>query len=192
MADGPSAAAIRPVEGPLAQNAGAEVAVSAHENEPLTPILVPPPPELLPPRRRSRRGGVIIAAAATALVCIALYVLVTHDGNLIRHSLSTLTSAATSPSDASLANASTSNAPTATVPMAIGSPDKATTGALAMGTAGGTATDATEKSPPQQVQSQFLSPEEIRYAKARQDQLPADATRFWPHRHRRRAHRCWT
>jgi hypothetical protein len=177
VADGPSAAAIRPVQGPLAQDTGGEVAVSAHKSERPTPILVPPP-DLLAPRRRSRRGRVIIAAAATVLVCIALYVLVTHDGNLIRQSLSTLTSAATSPSDASLANASTSNAPRATVPMAIGSPDKTTTGALTMGTAGGTATGATEKSPPQQVQSQFLSPEEIRYAKARQDQLPADATRI--------------
>ena len=46
-----------------------------------------------------------------------------------------------------------------------------------MGTAGGTAADATEKSPPQ-GQSQFLSPEEVRYAKARQDQLTADATRI--------------
>ena len=175
VADGPSAAAILPVQRPPAQDAGGEVAVPAHESERSTPILVPPPPGLLAPRRGSRSGGVIIAAAATTLVGIALYVLVTHDGNLIRHSPSTLTSAATSPSAASLANASTSNAPRATVPMAIGSPDKATTDALGMGTAGGTAADATEKSPPQ-GQGQFLLPDEVRYAKARKDQLKAHAT----------------
>jgi hypothetical protein len=174
VADGTSAAAILPVQRPPAQDAGGEVAVPAHESERSTPILVPPP-GLLAPRRRSRRGGVIIAAAATTLVGIALYVLVTHDGNLIRHSLSTLTSAATSSSDASLANASTSNAPRATVPMAIGSPDKATTGALAMGTADDTAADATERSPPQGP-GQFLLPDEVRYAKARTDQQKAHAT----------------
>jgi Putative peptidoglycan binding domain len=174
VADGPSAASILPVQRPPAQDAGGEVAVPAHESERSTPILVPPP-GLLAPRRRSRRGGVIIAAAATTLVGIALYVLVTHDGNLIRHSLSTPTSAATSPSDASLANASRSNAPRATVPMAIGSPDKATTGALAMGIADDTAADATERSPPQGP-GQFLLPDEVRYAKARTDQRKAHAT----------------
>ena len=175
VADGPSAAAILPVQRPPAQDAGGEVAVPAHESERPTPILVPPPPDLPAPRRRSRRGGVIVAAAATALVGIALYVLVTHDGDLIRHPPSTLTSAATSPSDASLANASTSNAPTATVPMAIGSPTKTTTGPLAMGTAGSTAADATEKSPPQGP-AKFLLPDEVRYAKARKDQVKVYAT----------------
>jgi hypothetical protein len=127
------------------------------------------------PRGRYLRGGVVIAAAATALVSITLYLLVTHDGNLIRYSPSMRTSAATLPSDASLANASRSMASTPNVPMAIGSPDKAAMGAPAMGTAG-TAADAAEKSPPR-GQSQFLSPEEVRYAKARQDQLTADAIR---------------
>ena len=173
-----------PVQRPPAQDAGGELAGPAHESERSTPILVPPPPGLLAPRRRSRRGGVIIAAAATALVGIALYVLVTHDGNLIRHSLSTLTSAATSPSDASLANASTSNAPRATVPMAIGSPDKATTGALAMGTAGGTAADATEKSPPQGPESVPLT----RGSPLCQGEAGSADGRCntWPHGHRRR------
>jgi hypothetical protein len=174
VADGPSAAAILPVQRPPAEDAGGEVAVPAHESEQPTPILVPPPPDLLAPRRRSRRGGVIVAAAA-ALVGIGLYLLVTYDGNLIRHSSSLLTSTVTSPSNASLAKASTSNAATATVPMAIGSPDKATTGALAMGTAGSTAADATEKSPPQGP-GQFLLPDEVRYAKARKDQLKVYAT----------------
>ena len=136
---------------------------------------VSPPSDPLAPRRRSRRGGVIIAAAASALVGIALYLLVTHDGNLIRHSLSTLTSAVTSPIDAFLANAPASKTPTASVPN--GSSSIAATGAPAMRTVGRTAADATEKSPPQ-VQSQFLSSEEARYAKARQDQLTADATRI--------------
>jgi len=134
---------------------------------------VSPPPGLLAPRRRSRRGAFIIAVAAIALVGIALYLLVTHDGNLIRHSLSTLTSAATSPSDVSLVKASTFKVPTASVPMPNGSSYKAAAGAPA----GGTAAHATAKSPPQ-GQSQFLSPEEARYAKARQDQLTADATRI--------------
>jgi hypothetical protein len=174
VADARSAAAIPPVQGPAAQDAGGEVAVPAHESEGPTPILVTPP-DRLAPRRRSRRGGAIIAAAATALVGIALYLFVTHDGNLIR--LSTLTSVATSPSDAALANAFTSKAPTANVPMAIGSPDKTATGAPAMGAAGGTAADATEKSPPQ-GESRFLLPEEVRYAKARRDELAADATRM--------------
>ena len=175
VADGPSAAAILPVQRPPAQDAGGEVAGPAHESERSTPILPPPPPGLLAPRLRSRRGGVIIAAAATTLVLITLYVLATPDGKLIRHSPSMLTSAATSPSDASLANASTSNAPRATVPMAIGSPDKATTGALAVGPADDTAADATERSPPQGP-GQFLLPDEVRHAKARTDQRKAHAT----------------
>jgi hypothetical protein len=124
---------------------------------------------------RRRRARARTAVAATALVGIALYLLVTHDGNLIRQSLSTLTSAATSPSDIALANVSTSSAPTATVPKAIGSSDKVTTGAAALVTAGRTAADATEKSPPQGP-GQFLVPDEVRYAKARKDQLKAQAT----------------
>ena len=44
-----------------------------------------------------------------------------------------------------------------------------------MGTAGGTAADVMEKSPPQGP-SQFLLPDEVRYAKARKDQLKAHAT----------------
>jgi hypothetical protein len=174
VADTRSAAAIPPVPGPAAQDAGGEVAAPIDESEGPTPILVTPP-YLPAPRRRSRRGGAIIAA--TALVGIALYIFVTHDGNLIRHSLSTLTSAATSPSDAALANAFTSKAPTANVPGAISSPDKAATGAPAMGTVGGTAADAPEKSPPQS-ESHFLIPEEVRYAKAGRDELAADATRM--------------
>jgi hypothetical protein len=175
--DGPSAAAISPVQGSPAQDVGEELAGPAQESEPPTPIFVAPPPDPLAPRRRSRRGGVLIAATATALVGIGLYVLVTYDGNLIRHSPSSLTSAPASPSSASLAKASTFKTPTASVPMANGSSDKAATGAPATGTAGGTAAHATAKSPPQS-QSQFLSPEEARYAKARQDQLTADATRI--------------
>jgi Putative peptidoglycan binding domain len=241
VSDGPSAAAIFPVNAPSAQDVGGELAGPAHESERPTPILVTPPtdshfgsepepgeqygkrneeqrsdgeeggrnpmgrqepgsshvaselfgerslpigpherpvsplPDPLAPRRRSRRGGVIIVAAVTALVGIALYLLVTYDGNLIRHSLSTITSAVTSPIDAFLANASTSKTPTASVPN--GSSYKAATGAPAMRTVGRTAADAMEKSPPQ-VQSQFLSPEEARYAKARLDQLMADATRI--------------
>jgi hypothetical protein len=176
VTDARSAAAIPPVQGLAAQDAGGEVVVPAHESEGPTPIPVTPP-DLLAPRRRSRRGGAIIAAAATALAGIALYLFVTHDGNLIRHSLSTITSVATSPSDAALANAFTSKAPTANVPRATSSPGKAATGAPAIGTAGGTAADATEKSPPQ-GESQFLLPEEVRYAKARRDELAVDATRM--------------
>ena len=113
VADGPSAAAISPVQGSPAQDVGEELAGPAQESEPPTPIFVAPPPDPLAPRRRSRRGGVLIAAAATALVGIGLYVLVTYDGNLIRHSPSSLTSAPASPSNASLAKASTFKTPTA-------------------------------------------------------------------------------
>ena len=162
--DGPSAAAISPVQGSPAQDVGEELAGPAQESEPPTPIFVAPPPDPLAPRRRSRRGGVLIAAAATALVGIGLYVLVTYDGNLIRHSPSSLTSAPASPSSASLAKASTFKTPTAT-------------GAPATGTAGGTAAHATAKLPPR-ARSQLLLPEEVRYAKARRDELAADATRM--------------
>jgi len=161
---GPSAAAISAVQGSPAQDVGEELAGPAQESEPPTPIFVAPPPDPLAPRRRSRRGGVLIAAAATALVGIGLYVLVTYDGNLIRHSPSSLTSAPASPSSASLAKASTFKTPTST-------------GAPATGTAGGTAAHATAKSPPQ-GESQLLLPEEVRYAKARRDELAADATRM--------------
>ncbi len=173
-ADGPSAAAIHPVEQPPAQDAGGEVAVPAHESERSTPILVPPP-GLLAPRRRSRRGGVIIAAAATTLVGIALYLLMTYDGNLVRQSLSTLTSALTSPSEVSLANATTANSPAATLPKATATPDKAATGAPAVGTAGPAAADAMQTSPPRGP-GQFLVPDDVRYAKARMDQLKAHAS----------------
>ena len=173
---GPSAAAISAVQGSPAQDVGEELAGPAQESEPPTPIFVAPPPDLLAPRRRSRRGGVLIAAAATALVGIGLYVLVTYDGNLIRHSPSSLTSAPASPSSASLAKASTFKAPRALYLWPL-VPGQTTTGAPATGTAGGTAADATAKSPPQ-GESQFLLPEEVRYAKARRDELAADATRM--------------
>jgi len=162
--DGPSAAAISPVQGSPAQDVGEELAGPAQESEPPTPIFVAPPPDPLAPRPRSRRGGVLIAGAATALVGIGLYVLLTYDGNLIRHSPSSLTSAPASPSSASLAKASTFKTPTST-------------GAPATGTAGGTAAHATAKSPPQ-GEGQLLLPEEVRYAKARRDEQAADVTRM--------------
>ena len=162
--DGPSAAGISPVQGSPAQDVGEELAGPAQESEPPTPIFVAPPPDPLAPRRRSRLGGVLIAATATAFVGIGLYVLVTYDGNLIPHSPSSLTSAPASPSSVSLAKASTFKTLTAT-------------GAPATGTAVGTAAHATAKSPPQ-GESQLLLPEEVRYAKARRDELAADATRM--------------
>jgi hypothetical protein len=173
-ADGPSAAAVRPVERPPLQDVGEDVAVPANESERPTPASAPPP-HALAPRRRSRRGGIIIALAATALVGIALYLLVTHNRNFIRQSLSTLTSFATSPSEASPANAAAAKAPAATVPIAVASPGKPPTGALASETADGAATDATEKSPAHGP-PRFLLPEEVRYAKARTDQQKAPAT----------------
>jgi len=241
VSDGPSAAAISPVNAPSAQDVGGELAGPAHESERPTPNLVTPPtdshfgseqdpgeqygkrneeqrsdgeeggrnpmgrqepgsshvasglfgekslpigshkrpvspvPDPVAPRRRSRPGGVIIAAAASALVGIALYLLVTHDGNFIRNSLSTLTSAVISPIDAFLVNASSPKTPTASVPN--GSSYKAATGAPAIRTVGRTAANAMERSSPQ-VESQFLTAEEARYAKARQDQLMAYETRI--------------
>jgi len=155
-------------KGPAAQDVGGEVAVPVHESETPTPIHVRSP-DLPAPRPRSRRRGAIIATAAV-LGGIALCLFVTHDGNLIQHSLSTPPSAA--PGNAGVANAIASKAPTANVPKAISSPHTAVKSVPDMGTAAG----ATEKLAPQSV-SRFLVPKEVRYAKANRKEPAADATR---------------
>ena len=122
------------------------------------------PPPVLPGRRpRSRGVSEFLAGAATTLVAVATYLLLTHPGNFLGHSMLTLTTSPSAPSEAPAPSASASMAPATDVPAANISPGNGAANASAAKAAPDTDGVAAEKLPPQQAVGQLLSVEEVRY-----------------------------
>ncbi len=128
-----------------------------------------PPPILAARRPRSRRLSEFLAGAATAMVAVAIYLLVTHPGNFLGHATPTVATAPATPSVAaapptsSVATAPANEVHAAAAPVAHASPENGATDTAAAKPAAGADALPSEMLPPQQGVGQLLSPEEVRY-----------------------------
>jgi hypothetical protein len=127
------------------------------------------PPPVLPARRpRSRRVSEFLAGVVTALVAVAIYLLVTHPGNFLGHPTPAVATAPGAPSEApapssSVATAPAGEVPAAPAPLANASPGNGATNAPATKAAPAADAEPKEMLPPQQGVGQLLSLEQVRY-----------------------------
>ena len=127
------------------------------------------PPSVLSARRpRSRRVNEFLAGAATALLTVAIYLLVTHPGNFLGHGTPKVATAPGAPGAAPapgsvVATAPAGGAPAAPGPLANASPGNGATNAGAAPAPSGADAAPTEMLPPLQGVGQLLTLEEVRY-----------------------------
>ncbi|MFI5018794.1 MAG: peptidoglycan-binding protein [Dongiales bacterium] len=129
------------------------------------------PPRILAARRpRSRRLSEFLAGAATAMVAVAIYLLVTHPGNFPGHATPTVATATATPSSvaaappaSSVATGPANEVHAVPAPVAHASPENGATDTAAAKAAPGADALPSEILPPQQGVGQLLSPEEVRY-----------------------------
>ena len=130
-----------------------------------------PPPILAARRPRSRRLSEFLAGAATAMVAVAIYLLVTHPGNFLGHATPTVATAPATPSSGLQRRPASSVATAPASEVHCGPPgpwrmlrlsNGATDTAAAKAAPGADALPS-EMLPPQQGVGQLLSPEEVRY-----------------------------